>query len=91
MVVIFPGQLLMCVIQARYERTRKSEFNDKIETVIYKSEIQEIAAKDYPQIRFASPKVSFIDGLIYDGTMSLNWFGKQITIDMPKKQMIVGR
>jgi predicted aspartyl protease len=70
---------------------RKSEFNDKIETAVYKSEIQQIAAKDYPQIRYANPKVSFIDGLIYDGTMSLNWFGKQITIDMPKKQMIVGK
>lgn len=50
-----------------------------------------MAAKDYPQIRFANPKVSFIDGLIDDGTMSLNWFGNQITIDMPKNQMIVGK
>ncbi|MBE9462320.1 retropepsin-like aspartic protease [Dyadobacter subterraneus] len=73
------------------KRTRKSEFNKDIETSIYSTNVAEIAAKDFPQIHVNEPKVLFIEGLIYDGTSSLNWFGKQITIDVSGKQMIVGK
>ena len=73
------------------KRTRKSEFNKDIETSVYNTEIAEIASQNVPQIHVLEPKVSFIEGLIYDGTSSLNWFGKQITIDVAGKQMIVGK
>jgi predicted aspartyl protease len=72
-------------------KTRKSEFNKDVETSIYSTKIVEISAKDFPQIHVTKPKVSFIEGLIYDGTSSLNWFGKQITIDVAGKEMIIGK
>lgn len=73
------------------KRTRKSEFNKEIETSIYSTEISGITATYYPQISVSKPKVSFIEGLIYDGTSSLNWFGKLITINVAGKEMIVGK
>lgn len=34
-------------------------------------------------------KVSFIDGLIHEGIMGIDWIGKKITIDIPNKRLIV--
>ncbi|MCG2431861.1 aspartyl protease family protein [Aequorivita xiaoshiensis] len=34
-------------------------------------------------------KVTFIDGLIYEGILGINWIGKKITIDIPNKRLIV--
>lgn len=31
----------------------------------------------------------FIEGLIYEGIMSVNWIGKKITIDIPNKRLII--
>ncbi|GHA26366.1 hypothetical protein GCM10007103_04660 [Salinimicrobium marinum] len=33
--------------------------------------------------------VSFIDGLMYEGIMGINWIGEKITIDIPNKRLIV--
>jgi len=32
---------------------------------------------------------TFIDGLIYEGIMGINWIGEKITIDIPNKRLIV--
>ncbi|HLV13751.1 MAG TPA: hypothetical protein VKY41_01125 [Xanthomarina sp.] len=34
-------------------------------------------------------KATFIDGLIYEGIMGINWIGNKITIDIPNKRLIV--
>lgn len=34
-------------------------------------------------------KATFIDGLIYEGIMGINWIGEIITIDIPNKTLIV--
>ncbi|WP_026450550.1 retropepsin-like aspartic protease [Aequorivita capsosiphonis] len=34
-------------------------------------------------------KATFIDGLIHEGIMGINWIGKKITIDIPNKRLIV--
>ncbi|MDT0676741.1 retropepsin-like aspartic protease [Autumnicola musiva] len=34
-------------------------------------------------------KATFIDGLIYEGIMGINWIGEMITIDIPNKRLIV--
>ena len=34
-------------------------------------------------------QVTFIDGLIYEGIMGINWMGKKITMDIPNKRLIV--
>lgn len=66
-----------------------SEFNPKLKTFIYNANIQSISVKAAPAIQCQNVKVSFIDGLIYDGILSLNWIGKQVTFDMKKREMIV--
>lgn len=32
---------------------------------------------------------TFIDGLIYEGIMGINWIGKKITVDIPNRRLIV--
>jgi hypothetical protein len=66
-----------------------SEFDPKIKTVIYQSTVKSIAAKASPVVDCKDVKASFIDGLIYDGIISINWLGKQITFDLQKREMIV--
>jgi len=66
-----------------------SEFDPKVKTIIYQTNVKSIVAKASPSIECGDVKASFIDGLIYDGIMSINWIGKQITFDLEKKQMIV--
>ncbi|MFC4027320.1 hypothetical protein ACFOS1_07880 [Zunongwangia endophytica] len=34
-------------------------------------------------------RATFIDGLIHEGIMSINWIGEIITFDMPDKRIIV--
>lgn len=34
-------------------------------------------------------KATFIDGLIHEGIMGINWIGKKITVDIPNKRLIV--
>lgn len=34
-------------------------------------------------------KVSFIDGLIYEGIMGIDWIGNKVTIDIPNKRLLV--
>jgi hypothetical protein len=34
-------------------------------------------------------KATFIEGLIHEGIMGINWIGKKITIDIPNKRLIV--
>lgn len=34
-------------------------------------------------------KATFIDGLLYEGIMGINWIGKKITIDIPNKRLLV--
>jgi hypothetical protein len=66
-----------------------SEFDPKIKTVIYTANVQSLAVKDFPAINVQNFKTQFIDGLIYDGIVCLNWIGKQITFDLPRSEMVV--
>ena len=34
-------------------------------------------------------KATFIEGFIHEGNMSLNWIGSKITIDIPKRRLVV--
>lgn len=66
-----------------------SEFNPKVKTIIYQANIKSITAKASPAIQCRDVKASFIDGLIYDGILSLNWIGKQVTFDLKNRKLIV--
>ncbi|QJD95604.1 clan AA aspartic protease [Mucilaginibacter robiniae] len=69
--------------------THPSEFNPKVVTAIYNANVQSIVAKSSAAVACQNVKASFIDGLIYDGVVSLNWIGKQITFDLKKQEMLV--
>ena len=66
-----------------------SEFNPDLKTIIYRADVKSIAAKASSTISCRDVKASFIDGLIYDGIVSLNWIGKQVTLDLKRREMIV--
>lgn len=66
-----------------------SEFNPEVKTIIYQTDIKSIITKHSSAIQCLDVKASFIDGLIYDGIVSLNWIGKQVTFDLKNREMIV--
>ncbi len=66
-----------------------SEFNPQIKTVIYSANLQSLAIKGFPAINVQNVKTQFIDGLIYDGIVCLNWIGKQVTFDLSHSEMVV--
>lgn len=66
-----------------------SEFNPKLKTIIYQANVKSITAKASAAVQCRDVKASFIDGLIYDGIICLNWVGKQVTFDLKNREMIV--
>lgn len=48
-----------------------------------------MAANGQPSINKENFKATFIDGLIYQGIMCINWLGDKITIDMANERIIV--
>ena len=70
---------------------KQSEFNPNYKTSIYKATVSKLSAKDNIAIKKENFTAHFIDGLIYDGVVSINWIGRQITFDLGKSEMIVLR
>jgi hypothetical protein len=68
---------------------KESEFNPAVKTKILKTSLPSISPVDAPAIENTHMNASFIEGLIYDGTMSINWIGKKITIDLKSAEMLV--
>jgi hypothetical protein len=71
----------------KYEK--RSEMDAAFVSTTYAVKLQKLAAASSPAINVTGFKAQFVDGLIYDGIMFINWLGSQITIDLPKQQMIV--
>lgn len=58
---------------------RKSEFNPDQTTAFYSGKIQSISNKF---ARLENPKVTFVEGLIYEGKTSIGWLGHKIGISL---------
>jgi hypothetical protein len=71
----------------RIEHTSESDPN--IKSMVYKTKIRSIKAKDSSDIHCDNINASIIDGLIYDGIVSLNWIGDKVTFDLNNSKMIV--
>lgn len=65
---------------------RKSEFDENLKTKFYSGEIASIANQF---VMLEQPKVTFVDGLIYEGKTSINWLGKKIGISLKQKKMYI--
>lgn len=68
---------------------RRSEIDTSFSSATYKTSLQKLSSKNAPGVKTERFKASFVDGLIYDGIVSINWIGKNITIDLQQKEMIV--
>lgn len=66
-----------------------SEFNPDYKTVIYRANVKSISAKASAEVCRQDVQASFIQGLIYDGIVSLNWIGEKISFDLKSREMIV--
>lgn len=65
---------------------RKSEFDENLKTKFYAGQIESLAN---PFVTLNQPKVTFVDGLIYEGKTSINWLGKKIGISLKHKKMYI--
>jgi len=66
-----------------------SEFNPAVKTTIYQANVKSLRATAAPSVECHDIKASFIQGLIYDGIITLSWIGKKVTFDLIKREMIV--
>lgn len=65
---------------------KKSEFNDKAITKIYKGSILSIS-NEFSKVD--KPYVNFVEELIYEGKTSINWLGDKIGISLKNKKMYI--
>ncbi len=68
---------------------KKSSLNKKITNTFYTADLEDISLSAAPSVHIGEVKTSFLRGLIYDGISCINWLGKQITIDIPDREMIL--
>ena len=67
---------------------RPSSFKPEEVNRYYYTELEKLADSDENTI-VKNFKATFIEGLIYEGIMGINWIGEIITIDIPNKKLIV--
>lgn len=62
---------------------KPKEGNNYYYTILSKltDDAKNVSVKDF--------KATFIEGLIYEGIMGINWLGEKITIDIPNKRLVV--
>lgn len=70
---------------------RKSEIDEKFVSNIYITRLNSIAAQNEASITTRDFPVQFVDGLIYDGIMWINWLGKRITFDLQDEMLLIER
>jgi hypothetical protein len=69
--------------------THGSEFKKGYVNRIYIANIDRLALADAPVISVLSPRAQFVEDLIYDGIMSINWLGNRMTFSIPDKKIVV--
>lgn len=69
---------------------RPSYFRPKEGNTYYFTNLSELSDAN-KNVSIKNFKATFIDGLIYEGIMGINWIGEVITIDIPNKRLIVGK
>ncbi len=68
---------------------KKSSLNNKVENMFYIADLDKISLSAASSVRTGKVKTAFLNGLIYDGITGINWLGKEITIDIPDREMIL--
>ncbi len=68
---------------------RKSEFNEHFKSHIYLAAVKKISSEKAPAVQRTDIRAQFVDGLIYDGIIWINWLGNKITFDLQRQQLLV--
>ncbi len=68
---------------------KKSEFDTAFVSSIYIAGIDKISPAAQLSVSVSKPTIQFVDGLIYDGIIWINWLGKQISFDLANRQLLV--
>lgn len=68
---------------------KRSEINEAVVSSIYKTQLKKLSPSEAPTISTTDFPVQFVDGLIYDGIIWINWLGKQLTFDIAHKELLV--
>ncbi|MCK7554148.1 hypothetical protein MKQ70_03640 [Chitinophaga sedimenti] len=68
---------------------KRSEFDQNHISHIYLAKLDKLSPVAAPAISTTNFPVQFPDGLIYDGIIWINWLGREITIDLPGKALLV--
>jgi Aspartyl protease len=69
--------------------THASEFKPGYVNRMYVANIDRLALADAPAISVHSPRAQFVEDLIYDGIMSINWLGNKLTFSIPDKEIVI--
>jgi hypothetical protein len=67
---------------------KTSDFKPEEGNLYYYTELSKMSDENN-SVSIENFKATFIDGLIYEGIMGINWIGKKITIDIPNKKIVV--
>ncbi|TWF41729.1 aspartyl protease [Chitinophaga polysaccharea] len=70
---------------------KRSEFQDGFTTNIYLTQVSKMAAVGQPDVAVQNFPVQFVDGLIYDGIIWINWLGSKITFDLEQQALWIER
>jgi hypothetical protein len=68
---------------------KRSEMNTQFVSNIYITKLSKLAAASNTSINTTNFPAQFVDGLIYDGIIWINWLGSKITFDLAGKQLLV--
>ncbi len=78
-------------LKALDSTVRKSEINTAFASKTYRAEVAKLAVANAPSVRVTNFRAQFVDGLIYDGIVWINWLGSRITVDIPGKELVVAK
>jgi hypothetical protein len=67
---------------------KMSDFNPAIGNTYYHTSLTRLSTSN-TEAMVNNPKVSFVEGLIYEGIIGLNWIGDRITIDLENDRILV--
>lgn len=67
----------------------RSEIDTSFISYTYTTKVARLSARNAPSVSVDNFRATFVDGLIYDGIVCINWLGDQLTFDLAKKELIV--
>lgn len=71
-------------------REQRSEIDTAFVSRIYTAEVKKLQAHNTKATPRTAFRASFLDGLIYDGIISIDWLGPVQTFDLSRRELLLG-